>query len=242
MLAVPLMSLLMLFGLLVLVLDTLGITIGLLTLYEVGMFTLIEIASFFSRLPAAGIWVKPPSFTILILWMLSICLFFSQRSSLQTVGLLSVCTCFWQWWQLGQPDIIHIHHQEKPVFIINEPDRLVGTHSLSPFWISVIERQVGQKPLHLCHEAACKVLLQGTSVHFVVRPKGITQACNDMVNMTISLVKPKYPCKAEERLVHLVPQPTHTFYRLALSAHAPVVHLETISQINRPWRLSETVR
>ena len=242
MLAVPLMSLLMPFGLLVLALDTLGITIGLLILYEVGMFTLIEIASFFSRLPAGGIWIKPPSFTILLLWMLSICLFFSQRLSSQTFSLLVVCLCFWQWWQLDQPDIIHIHHKEKPVFIINEPDRLVGTHSLSPFWTSVIERQVGQKPLHLCQEAVCKVLLQGTSIHFVVRSKGITQACNDKVNMMISLIQPKYPCKAEERLVHLVPQLAHTFYRLDLSADAPVVYFETISQINRPWRLSKTVR
>lgn len=242
MLAVPLMSLLMPFGLLVLMLDTLGVTIGLLTLYEGGMFALIEIASFFSRLPVAGIWIKPPSFTILILWMLSICLFFSRRLILQTLSILGICLCFWQWWQLVQPDIIHIYHQEKPVFIINAPDRLVSTHSLSPFWISVIERQVGQKPLHLCDEAVCKVLLHEASVHFVVRPKGITQACNDMESMTISLIQPKYPCKAEARMVHLVPQPAHTFYQLDLSADTPVVHLETISQINRPWRLFETVR
>ena len=234
--AVPLMGLLMPLGLLAMAFDAIGLTIGLLRLYEFGIFCLIEIAQFFSALPAAGIWIKPPDFYLLGIWMLSITCLLSKAIRARWIGLIGICLFLSLWIRTAVTDLIQIQVRNKPVLIVNADQHIVTTDNISEFWHNIVARHMGEKPLSVCQTPICKVPVKSQIIHLVSDRKGITGACKDTARLAISLHEPKYHCDAANQYLFIKKEQSSALYHIDFNANIPKLHMKLVRQVSRPWR------
>lgn len=234
--AVPLMGLLMPLGLLAIAFEATGLTIGLLRLYEFGIFSLIEIAHLFSALPAAGIWIKPPDFYLLGIWMLSIACLLSTAIPARWFGLIGLGLFLSLWIRTPITDFIQIQIRNKPVLIVNGDHNIVTTDNISEFWYNIVARRMGKKPLSICQTSICEVSVKSQTIYLIGNRKGITEACKDTARPSISVYKPKYHCAAASQFLFIKKEQSNALYHIDLNANVPELHIKLVRPVSRPWR------
>ena len=247
--AVPLLAFLMPIGLIAVLENIVGLSGLFSTIYETGVLALIGIARFFSGLPAAGIWVKPPETSLLFLWFVGLCFITINKYIARAVGLSLICLFGGLWLYVQVPDIFQINVQNEPIIIVKDDDMIMSSKPLSPFWRSIIHRQVGDKLVESCDDNSCNLRIRGQEITLIARQKGLTKACKLYGQVSLSVFTPKYTCHEEGNIIFMAPTKSSTaFYLqspqdvlntdgLIMTRQAPSLEAKTIRYVDRPWRL-----